>query len=152
MLLLNRNLVIFRVFLFRVILLEDSAQIPSQRNRIHCIRSDDMIFRPDAPLSKASSIRTMRIFRPDLPLCQEASNYSRLHPSGCLSNTDRRLSVFDKENDFVPNHRYGKKVATIRTMCVPVRTLSLIRQDVHTKFNCPDVILHCLDAQALIWK
>jgi hypothetical protein len=42
MMLLNRDSVIFRVFLFRV-LLEDSAQFPSQRNRIPCIRSDNVI-------------------------------------------------------------------------------------------------------------
>jgi hypothetical protein len=33
--------------IFRALFLEDSAQIPIQRNRIPCIRSDDMIFRPD---------------------------------------------------------------------------------------------------------
>jgi len=77
---------------------------------------------------KASSIRTTRTFCLDLPLCREASNCSRLHPSGRLSNTVGCLSLFDKENDFVPKHRYGKIAAT-------VRTLSLIRQVVHTKFK-----------------
>jgi len=52
MMLLYRDLVIFRVFIIRVILLEDSAQIPSQRNWIPCIRLDDVIFRPDALLFK----------------------------------------------------------------------------------------------------
>jgi hypothetical protein len=33
-------------------------------------------------------------------------------------------------------------------ICVPVRTLSLIRQVVHTKFNLPDVSLHGSDPQA----
>jgi hypothetical protein len=51
MMFLNRDSVIFRVFLFKVILLEDSAQIPSKSNRIPCIRPDDVIFRPDAHLS-----------------------------------------------------------------------------------------------------
>jgi hypothetical protein len=32
--------------------LEDSTQIPSQRNRIHCIRPNDVIFRPNAQLSE----------------------------------------------------------------------------------------------------
>jgi hypothetical protein len=32
--------------------LEDSAQIPSKSNRIPCIRRDDVIFHPDAQLSK----------------------------------------------------------------------------------------------------
>jgi len=99
-----------------------------------------------------------------------------LHPFGRLSNTAKHLSVFDKENNFVPKHRYRKKAATIRTMCVLVRTLSFIRQVVHTKFNRLDVILHgpntrasymeivCINStvrttaftvrtlQALIWK
>jgi hypothetical protein len=39
------------IHLFRV-LLEDSAQSTSQRNRIPCSRPDDVIFRPDAQLSK----------------------------------------------------------------------------------------------------
>jgi hypothetical protein len=35
-------------------------------------------------------------------------------------------------------HSYGKTAATVRAMCDPVRTMFSIRQDVHTKFNCPD--------------
>jgi len=58
--------------------------------------------------------------------------------------------VFDKENDFVPKHKYGKTVATVRTMCVPVWTLSLIRQVVHTKFNRLNDSIHGPDVQALI--
>jgi hypothetical protein len=42
----------FSKVFFRDMFLEDSAQIPSQRNRIPCIRPDDVIFCPDAPLSK----------------------------------------------------------------------------------------------------
>jgi len=57
MMLLNRDSVIFKVFIFRVILLEDSAQIPSQRNWIPCIRPGDVIFRLDAQLSKHHSSR-----------------------------------------------------------------------------------------------
>jgi len=77
-------------------------------------------------------------------------NCSRLHPTERLSNTAGRLSVFDKENDFVPNHIYVKKAAIVQTMCVLFRTLSLIRQVVHTKFNRSDVSLHGSDAQASI--
>jgi hypothetical protein len=91
----------------------------------------------------------MRTFHLDLPLCQEASNYSRLHPSGHLSNAAGRLSVFNKLKDFFLKPNYGKTAVTIRTMCVPVWTLSLIRQVVQKKFNCPDVRLHGSDAQAL---
>jgi hypothetical protein len=52
-------------------------------------RPDDVIYRPNAQLSKASSVRTTRTFRPDLPLCREASNCSSLHPSGRFSSTSR---------------------------------------------------------------
>jgi hypothetical protein len=97
---------------------------------------------------QASSIQTTRTFRPDLPLCREASNYSSLHPSGCLSNTSERRLVFDQLWDFFPKHRYGKTTATVQTMCVPVWTRSFIRQVVHSKSRRPDVSLHGLDAQA----
>jgi hypothetical protein len=45
-------------------------------------------------------------------------------------------------------HSYGKTAATIRTICDPVRTMSSIRQVVHSKFNRPDVSLHGPDDQA----
>jgi hypothetical protein len=44
-------------------------------------RPNDVVFRPDAHQS-ATSIRTTRTFRPDAHQCLEASNSSRLHPSG----------------------------------------------------------------------
>jgi hypothetical protein len=47
-----RDSVFFRSLPFRAMLLEDSAQIPSQRNRIPYIRPDDVIFHPDPQLSK----------------------------------------------------------------------------------------------------
>jgi len=84
-----------------------------------------MIFCPDAQLSN--------IIRQNLPLCQEASNCSSLHPSERLSNISRRRSVFDQQLDFFPKHIYEKTAATVQTMCVPVRTLSFIRQVVHSK-------------------
>jgi hypothetical protein len=49
---------------------------------------------------------------------------------------------------FASRHSYGKTAATVRTMCDPIRTLFSIRQDVHTKFNRPDVNLHGPDDQA----
>jgi len=52
MMLFNRVSVTFKVFLFRVILLEDSTHIPSQRNWIPYIRLDDVVFSLDAQLSK----------------------------------------------------------------------------------------------------
>jgi hypothetical protein len=124
------------------VLPENSAQFTCQKNWIPCSRPDDVIYRPDAQLSKASSIRTMRTFCPDLPLCQEASNCSSLHLYGRFSNTFERHSVFDQLQDFFPKHRYGKFVAT------PVRMRSSIRQVSHSKSRRPDASLHGLDARA----
>jgi hypothetical protein len=101
---------------------------------------------------QASSFWTMRTFRPDLPLCREPSNYSSLLPSRLLNNTSRRLSVFDKLKDFFPKHKYGKTTELVRTMCIPVQTLSLIRQVLQKMFNHPDVKLYGLDAQAMYMK
>jgi hypothetical protein len=111
--------------------LEDSSQIPSQRNQIPCIRPDDENFSSGPSFVS----RTFEL--------------SSLHPSGRLSNTVECPSVFDKEKNFVPKHRYGKIAATVWTMCVPVQTLSLIRQVVHTKLNRPDVGLHGPAAHSL---
>jgi hypothetical protein len=90
----------------------------------------------------------MRTFRPDLPLCQEASNCSNLHPSGRFSSMSGRHSVFDQLWNFFPKHKYGKIAATVRTIWIPVRTLSSIRQVVHSKSRRPDTNLHGPDAQA----
>jgi hypothetical protein len=97
---------------------------------------------------QASFVRTTRTFRPDLPLCQEALNCSSLHPSGRFSSTSRRHSVFDQLWDFFPKHRYGKTTVTVRTMWIPVRTFSSIRQVTHAKFRRPDDDLHGPDAWA----
>jgi hypothetical protein len=64
-----------------------------------CIRPNDVEFRPGIHMSKHHPSKwqdlSVRTF-----LCREASNFSRLHPSGRLSNTSERLSVFDKLKDF----------------------------------------------------
>jgi hypothetical protein len=87
---------------------------------IPCSRPDNVIYRPDAHLSKASSVRMTRTFHPDLPLCQEASNCSNLHASERFSSTSRRHSVFDQLWDFLPKHRYRKNAATFRMTWIPV--------------------------------
>jgi hypothetical protein len=137
-----------RVPLFRV-LPEDSTQSTSLKNWIPCSRPNIVIYRPDAQLFKATSVRKKRTFHPDLPLCWEASNFSSLHPSGRFSNTSGRHSVFDLLWDFLPKHRYGKIVATVRTMWIPVRMRSSIRQVGHSKSRCPDANLHGPDARAI---
>jgi hypothetical protein len=101
-----------------------------------------MIYHSDAQLSKASFVRTTRTFCPDLPLCREASNYSTLHPSGRFSSTSGRHSVFDQLWDFFPKHRYGKIAATVRTIWIPFRTRSYIRQVSHSNSRHPNASLH----------
>jgi hypothetical protein len=58
-------------------------------------RPDDMEFRPDAH-QLATSIRTTRTFCPDAHQCLEASNSSRLHPSGRNGKSSGRSSEFEK--------------------------------------------------------
>jgi hypothetical protein len=58
-------------------------------------RPEDVEFRPDAHQS-ATSVRTTRTFRPDAHQCLEASNSSRLHPSGRNGKSSRRSSEFKK--------------------------------------------------------
>jgi hypothetical protein len=111
-----------------------------------------VIYRLDIQLSKATSIRTTRTFCPNLPLCQEASNCSNLHPSEHFSSTSEWHSVFDQLWDFFPKHRYGKIAATVRTIWIPVRTFSSIRQVAHSKFRCPDDSIHGPDAWATYMK
>jgi hypothetical protein len=129
-----RDLVSFRAFIFRVMKILHIFQV-----------------REIGSLTSIWTLSCQSIIHPDYK-CREASNCSWLYPSGCLSNTAGRLSVFNKEKDFVPKHRYGKTTAIARTMCVPIQMLSLIRQVMHTKFNRPNVTLHGPNAQALIWK
>jgi hypothetical protein len=120
-----------------------------QSSNIHL---DDVIYCPDAYLSKASPVRTTRTFCPDLPLCREASKCSSLHPSGCFSSTSGRHTMFDQLWDFFPKHRYGKIAATVRTMWILVRTLSSIRQVAHSKIGRPDDSLHGSDVRAIFME
>jgi hypothetical protein len=109
-------------------------------------------YRPDAHLSKASSIRTTRTFRPDLPLCREVSNCSSLHSSRRFTDMSERHWVFDKLRDFFPKHRYRKIAATVQTMWIPVWTLSSIRQVSQFKPRCPYDGPHGPNARALEMK
>jgi hypothetical protein len=60
------------------------CDIPFRRSIIHSIiRPDDVDFRSD------------------LPLCQEASNCSKLHPSGRFNSTSGKHSVFDQASGFL---------------------------------------------------
>jgi hypothetical protein len=107
---------------------------------------------------KASSVRTTKTFRPDAYQCLEASNSSRLHSSRHNGKSSGRSSEFEKNpafkcirpdaiqcltsiRVFASRHSYGKTATTVRTM-------SSIRQVVHTKFNRLDISLHSPDDQA----
>jgi hypothetical protein len=89
-----------------------------------------MANRPDAlqgsrrSQCSSPSVRTTWLYRPD----------------AIKSLTSIRVSTL--------RYNYRKTAATVRTMCDPFRTMSSIRQVVHTKFNRPDVSLHGLDDQA----
>jgi hypothetical protein len=93
-----------------------------------CIRPDVMANRPNAlqssRRSQCSSVRTTWLYRPD----------------AIQFLTSIRVSA--------SIHSYGKTAATVWTMCDPIRTRFSIRQDVHTKFNHPDVRLNGPDNQA----
>jgi len=97
-----------------------------------CIRSDVMANRPNALQSSrrsqcsSESVWTTWLYYPDAIQCL----------------TSIRV--------FASRHSYGKTVATVRTMCDPIQTMSTIRQVVHTKFNLPEISLQGSDAQSLI--
>jgi hypothetical protein len=109
--------VYFRAFIlekcFKMIK-EDSVQIPSQKSRIPSFRLDGPIMSPDSHQ------------------CLKVSSNSRLHPSGRRGNASGRSSVFDKKSKFLLRHKYGKTVAS-------VRTLSLIREDMEKNCNRPNI-------------
>jgi len=150
--------------------------IPSRSSSVSNIHSDDVVFRPDAHLPKHNpsgrrelfvrtpiSVKKLRIVqdcicpdvmanRPDAlqssrrSQCSSASIWTtwlyRLDAIQCL--TSIRVSA--------SRHSYGKTIATVRTMCDPVRMMSFIRQVVHTNFDRPDVSLHGPDDQASYMK
>jgi hypothetical protein len=57
--------------------------------------------------------------------------FQRIRPDAIQGLTSIRVSI--------SRHSYGKTAAIVRMMCDLVRTMFSIRQDVHTKFKCPDV-------------
>jgi hypothetical protein len=106
--------------------------IPSRYLTVQSIiRQNDVKF-PSGPSSLSKSFELLR-----------------LHPSGRFSSMSGRHSVFDQLWDFLPKHRYGKILATVRTMWIPVRTCSSIRQVAHSKSRRPDANLHGLNARAI---
>jgi hypothetical protein len=135
MLLLSQGCCFIQSLLFSYVLREDSVKF----SRIY--------------FGSLSAVRTMRSFRPDTHQCLEASNSSRLHPSGRNSNRLDALQSLRKSQCFsasvrttwlyhsdaiqcltrirvsASRHSYGKTAATVRTMCDPVRKMSSIRQE-----------------------
>jgi hypothetical protein len=91
-------------FTRRMLYPESTLQLCSSRRfcevfkdlfRIPVNRPDDVVFRPDAHQS-ATSVRMMRTFRLDAHQFLEASNSSRLHPSGRNGKSSGRSSEFEK--------------------------------------------------------
>jgi hypothetical protein len=70
--------------------------LPSGRSSVSNIRPEDVVFPFGRSSVKASSVRTTRTFRPDSHQCLEASNSSRLHPSGRNGKSSGRSSEFEK--------------------------------------------------------
>jgi hypothetical protein len=95
MLLLSQGCCFIQSLHFSYELQEDSMQNSNQSDEFPCIRPDDVVFRPDAHQS-ATSIWTTRTFRPNARQCLEASNSSRLHPSGRNGKASGRSSEFEK--------------------------------------------------------
>jgi hypothetical protein len=133
----------------------------SQKSQFPASRSDDVSSRPDAHLSKASAVRTT---------CHIVRTPDRLkhHPSGRHGFPFGPSSVSTKLQT-LSKIKYGKIAATVRktwilvwtrfslrqvrnsnstvrTMWIPVRTHSFIRQESQFKYNRSDVSHHGPDA------
>jgi hypothetical protein len=93
----------------------------------------------------ATSIRTTRSSPSGHPsVSRSSSEFEKIpvfHSNAIQGLTSIRVSA--------SRHSYGKTVATVWTMCDPVRTMFSIRQDVH-QFNRPDISLKGPDAPSLI--
>jgi hypothetical protein len=125
--------------------LEDSAQIPSQRNRIPCIRPDVQLSKHHQSRRKELSVRTflcVQKLRTD-PGCIHP-DVSATRPDALQCSTSKQISYqnINMGRQLHPSGRHGHFAWT----------LSLIRQVVQKMFNRSDNILHGPDPQALIWK
>jgi len=113
---------------------------------------DDVSYRPDTHLSKASSVPTTWIPVQTI-LCVEKlrNSLACIRPDDSAARPDdSQCSI--KPQDFFPKHRYGKITATIRTMWIPVRTLSSIRQISQFKSRCSDASHYGPNARASYMK
>jgi hypothetical protein len=90
-------------------------------------RPDDVEFRPNAH-QLATSVRTTRTFRPDTHQCLEASNSSRLHPSGRNGISSGRSSKFEKipvfqrirpDDVVIPSGRHSGFIWKLRALVQP---------------------------------
>jgi len=115
------------------------------------------LFNPQHPSERQElSIRTPIRLNPSRRNGKSSGCSSEFKKIQCSSESVRttwlnRLNVIQCLTSIrvsVSRHSYEKTDATFRTMCDPVRTMSSIRQVVHTKFNHPDVSLHGTEDQA----
>jgi len=95
MLLLSQGCCFIQSLLFSYVLREDSMKFSRIYFGSLAAVQNDMEFRPDAHQS-ATSVRTTRTFRPDSHQCLEASNSSRMHPSGRNGKLSESSSEFEK--------------------------------------------------------
>jgi len=95
-------------------------------------------YRPDAHLSKSSSVRTTWIpIRTFLCVEKHRTAPACIHlDDSAARRDDSQCSI--KLQDFFPKHRYGKIAATVRTTWILARTRLSIRQVSQFKSRSPE--------------
>jgi hypothetical protein len=171
----NQGFSQFLEVFFRDMFLEDSAQIPSQRNRIPWIRPDDVIYRLDAHLSKHHPSRrrelTVRAFlyfeklwtapaciRPDVSAARSdatqcSTRYGFLSKTQIWEDSCNRLDDVDSRPDTLI-HKASRafKIQTFgRQSSWSGRTSYIYRNCVH-QINCPDDHFYGSDSRSLNMK
>jgi hypothetical protein len=148
--------------------LEDSVQIPSQRNRIPCIRSNGVIFCPDAQLSKhnLSRRRELSVWTFLCELLQLASvrtfqQHVRMPLSvrsamGFLSKTqiwedscNLPDDVDSRPDALIHKAGWAFKIQTSGQQSSWSGRTSYTYENCVHQINCPDDMFFGLDAQSL---
>jgi hypothetical protein len=124
---------------------EDSALFTSQKIRFLASRLDDVSSRPNVHLFTIPALRTTCHTIWTSTRLKYPPSERRGFPSGRLSSSSGRLSVFDQASDFLSKFIYGKIATTVRTTWITVQIRSSIKQESQFKFNRPDA--HTIDME-----
>jgi hypothetical protein len=152
MLLFNQGYCYIQSLHFSYVLQEDSVQnsrqwsssplhpsewlgIPSKRSSVKQHPSERLELFVQTPIC----IQKLRIVPGYIRLDVSATN-----PDAFQCSTSKRISF--------PNTDIRRQLQPSGRLSYSVWTLSLIRQDMQKSCNHLDVILHCPDAQSLLWK